>query len=161
MNWAGSTICGYSTSVVHQLAMLGRLVQFQLPAQKRKVMKTIKFFKQDSRWYADIPNHTLEENEMVLGADVLLEKISKGKDELTLEVEVENEPKQYLGHFSRFSHDDNGATYYITGYILNEILDTLTDEEMGLVGAFRMWLCNVTHDVFGEHPIDIWVLKIE
>ena len=34
-----------------------------------------RFFKLNSRWYADVPNHTLEENEMVCGADTLLEEI--------------------------------------------------------------------------------------
>jgi hypothetical protein len=31
----------------------------------------------NSRWYADVPNHTLDENEMVCGADSLLEEISQ------------------------------------------------------------------------------------
>ena len=35
-----------------------------------------RFFKLDSRWYADVPGHTLAENEMVCGADSLLEEIS-------------------------------------------------------------------------------------
>ena len=44
-------------------------------------MKTIRFFKQDSRWYADIPNHTLEENEMVLILGKGNETYEKLKDE--------------------------------------------------------------------------------
>ena len=28
----------------------------------------LKFFKYNNRWYADVPNHTLDENEMVAGA---------------------------------------------------------------------------------------------
>ena len=33
---------------------------------------TLRFFKLDNRWYADVPNHTLAENEMVAGSDDFL-----------------------------------------------------------------------------------------
>ena len=48
------------------------------------MIKQVKFFKQDNRWYADIPNHTLEENEMVMGADIALDYLSDGKNEIIL-----------------------------------------------------------------------------
>ena len=35
-----------------------------------------RFFKLNSHWYADVPGHTLDENEMACGADSLLEEIS-------------------------------------------------------------------------------------
>ena len=38
--------------------------------------KTIKFFKKEDKWYADMPNHSLEENEMVMGSDIVLDIIS-------------------------------------------------------------------------------------
>ena len=31
----------------------------------------LRFFKQDKKWYADVPNHTLDENEMVMGKNLL------------------------------------------------------------------------------------------
>ena len=38
------------------------------------MLKTISFFKitegQQKGWYADVPNHTLEENQMVYGSDL-------------------------------------------------------------------------------------------
>ena len=41
------------------------------------MQKTVRFFKigagQQMGWYADVPNHTLEENEMVSGSDTILE----------------------------------------------------------------------------------------
>lgn len=54
-----------------------------------------RFFKQDGKWYADVANHTLEDNEMVGGADIALEIISEGHNEVTLDLSTEplnNEP---------------------------------------------------------------------
>ena len=45
-----------------------------------------RFFKQDGKWYADVTNHTLEDNEMVGGADIALEIISEGHNEVTLDL---------------------------------------------------------------------------
>lgn len=37
-------------------------------------MKTeVRFYKENGKWYADIPNHTKEENEMVMGSDDALD----------------------------------------------------------------------------------------
>ena len=38
--------------------------------------KTLRFFKQGTEWYADVPNHTLAQNRMVAGADTLLESMA-------------------------------------------------------------------------------------
>ena len=46
--------------------------------------KTMRFFKDGTEWYADVPNHTLAQNRMVAGADVLLESMANGKDELRI-----------------------------------------------------------------------------
>ena len=54
---------------------------------------TLRFFKLNDRWYADVPGHTLEENGVDLGVSVL-------------------------------------------------------------------WICNVTHDVLGEHPEVIYINAI-
>lgn len=109
-------------------------------------MKTkVRFYKQDNIWYADVPNHTLEENEMVFGSDMALELLANGKDEVTLE--IADEPiVDYTTHFHIKEHDDDGAFYQVCGDAdnLNEI-----------------WVCNVTHDVLGEHPEDIYIKYIE
>ncbi len=127
-------------------------------------MKTkLKFFKQDGRWYADVPEHSLEDNEMVLGADEMCELLSKGKD--SFEVEMESgfilnidEPKQCLLKLTRLKHDDDGATYSLSGYLFNEIMDAVVSEDAAPI--LTVWLCNVTHTVFGEHPEVIWITKI-
>ena len=56
----------------------------------------LRFFKQDNKWYADVPNHTLEENEMVSGADTALELISDGHNEITLDLTTEFEDNDPL-----------------------------------------------------------------
>jgi len=75
-----------------------------------------------SRWFADVQGHTLDENEMVAGADDFLEGISDGKNELTV----------------------------LTGPM---------PREAGIEG-FQLWICNVTHDVMGEHRRSIYIFDI-
>lgn len=106
--------------------------------------KEVRFFKQDNRWYADVPNHTLEENEMVLGADNALESLSQGKNVLWLTISTDNEDAaNSLVSFRMKDHDNGGASY-------------TTD-----IGDIReIWICNVTHDVLGEHPKNIHLLDI-
>ena len=127
-------------------------------------MKTnLRFFKQDGRWYADVPEHSLDENEMVLGADEMCEFLSRGKDSVTVEMETGlvlsiYEPKQYLLKLTMLEHDDEGATYSLSGYLFNEMMDAAMSE--GAAPSLTAWLCNVTHTVFGEHPEVIWITKI-
>lgn len=104
-----------------------------------------RFFKLNSRWYADVPGHTLEENEMVCGADSLLEEISKflNSPEVTLDLDIA--PVDFpFAILTQIEHDDDGATYKV-----DSSLNT------GLV-----WICNVTHDVLGEHPERIYINSI-
>ena len=120
--------------------------------------KKIKCFKQDNKWYADIPNHTLEENEMVMGSDIALDLLSKGKKEIVLEVSDEYSNNTLL-HFNLKKHDSEGAYYGISGILYNEFAEVLTNE-LGIIDH-EIWICNVTHDVFGEHPKDIYITNIE
>ena len=87
-----------------------------------------RFFKLNSRWYADVPNHTLEENEMVCGSDTLLE-----------------EPCDFpFAILTRIEHDSCGATYKVESSLDTDLV----------------WICNVTHDVLGEHPDKIYINSI-
>lgn len=109
-------------------------------------MKTeVRFYKEDGNWYADIPNHTKEENEMIMGSDVALDYLAQGKNEITLTLSDE-QTYEYMVHFNRVEHDDDGAYYQACGNY--DLLEPI-------------WICNVTHDVFGEHPEDIYLLKFE
>ena len=114
-----------------------------------------RFFKQDGKWYADVANHTLEDNEMVMGADIALEIISEGHNEVTLDLSTEPLNNEPLLLFIMKEHDDNGAYYSIGGSLyMQHITEILT-----LFNGFvpELWICNVTHDVFGEHPNSIFV----
>lgn len=118
----------------------------------------IRFFKRYGKWYADMAQHTLEENEMVLGADIALEMLANGREEVALEMETV-EPRAHLLHFHIAEHDDYGATYSVTGCKYNQMMEAMA--EGGIEPFSEIWLCNVAHDAFGEHPHDIFVTKIE
>ena len=121
--------------------------------------KVIRFFKQDGKWYADVPNHTLEENEMVMGSDIALDYFSKGKDEIKLTVSDEYPGWNVPLTFYRTAHDDEGATYEVDGILTMEFLEAVGKAFCGYKP--EIWICNVTHDVFGEHPEKIYLLKAE
>lgn len=119
--------------------------------------KTIRFFKisegRNAGWYADVPNHTLEENQMVAGSDEFLEQVDRmlgGRGEVTIDVADsvnENGGRSFLAQLDRRAHNQWGATYVLSGPMA---------ERYGTVG-FELWICNVTHDVMGEHPRCIYI----
>ena len=67
------------------------------------------------------------------------------KNEITLTLSDED-TNEYVFHFNRTEHDDDGAYYQACG-----------DYDL----LYPIWICNVTHDVFGEHPEDLYILKIK
>ena len=123
--------------------------------------KVIKFFKQDDKWYADIPNHTLEENEMVMGADIALEYLAEGRTELFITLADEYPGWNVPLELKRKDHDNEGAYYTVSGLLFMDFIEKL--QNMPLWGRFEpeVWICNVTHDIFGCHPKNIYLLKIE
>ena len=68
--------------------------------------KIVRFFKQDNKWYADIPNHTLEDNEMVMGADIALEYLAEGRTELFITLTDEYPGWSVPLELNRKDHDD-------------------------------------------------------
>lgn len=121
--------------------------------------KTIRFFKinegMNTGWYADVPGHTLEENQMVSGSDTFLEEadaILGGKGEVTIRVSdsCDVSAPSFMAKLSMVSHNQWGATYSLGGPLA---------QQHGAEG-FRLWICNVTHDVLGEHPKSIYVYEI-
>jgi hypothetical protein len=48
-------------------------------------------------------------------------------------------------------HDEYGADYILAGPLA---------ERLGAVGS-ELWICNVTHDVLGDHPEAIYIHEIE
>ena len=106
----------------------------------------VRFYRENGEWYADIPNHTKEENQMVMGSDLALDFLAKDRNEIILTLSDEVGDGLNMLHFHRLDHDDDGAYYQVCGsYDLIE----------------PIWICNVTHDVFGEHPEDIYLRSFE
>ena len=122
----------------------------------------LRFFKQDNKWYADVPNHTLDENEMVMGADTVLDLIADNKDEVILTLSDEDDKHSMLTMTIK-EHDSEGAYYTISGFLYNKFLDLfdLDSSSVSFDITNEVWVCNVTHDIFGNHPNNIYVLNVE
>lgn len=130
------------------------------------IMETrLRFFKQEGNWYADVPNHTLEENEMVMGSDIALDYIAEGRNELNITMTDENPGWNVPLELKRKKHDDEGAYYMVSGLLFMDFMITCQEQlgHMHVPESLRpeIWICNVTHDVFGEHPEHIYITKID
>jgi len=113
----------------------------------------IKFFKSGNEWYADVEGHTMEENQMVAGSDVFLETVNNllgGRGTVNAVVSDDNQRGTFLAKLVMRAHNQYGATYVLTG------------PEARRHGAegFELWICNVTHDVLGEHPRSIYIHEV-
>ena len=97
--------------------------------------KVVKFFKQDDKWYADIPNHTLEENEMVMGADIALEYLAEGRTELFITLADEYPGWNVPFELKRKDHDNEGAYYTVSGLLFMDFIEKL--QNMPLWGRFE------------------------
>lgn len=106
----------------------------------------LKFYKKNDRWYADVPGHTEEENEMVCGADEFLDHIAKGKSEVKIGISITPSVDSISAYATLYmlKHDQHGAVYQIAS----------RDPR---INARTVWICNVTHDVLGEHPAYIFI----
>ena len=112
-------------------------------------MKAVAVYKEGGRWFADVPQHSQAENEMVAGADALLDAFAQGgrRVAVTLSADVAS-PGAWRLHLHLVEHDRFGATYRVA---------VAGQEETRLV-----WLCNVMHTVFGgEHPVDVYIHSVE
>lgn len=130
-----------------------------VPKTRHKMKQTLRFFRinegEMAGWYADVPGHTLEDNQMVSGADSFLEEVDAlygGRGELTLTFSDSHDPDgpAFRAKLLMKSHDGEGATYVLTGPMA---------EDQNAVG-FELWICNVTHDVLGEHPRCIYLYDV-
>ena len=120
--------------------------------------RKLRFFKQDGKWYADVPNHTLEENEMVMGADTALDYLAREKNEVNITLADEYPGWNTPFVLYRGEHDDEGAYYRVDGLLFMDFVENVMPDMMEQKP--EIWICNVTHDVFGEHPEVIYVLKV-
>ena len=103
----------------------------------------LRFYKETEKWYADIPGVSKEDNEMVFGSDIFLEKISNGKPQVIIEFSDSDENNAIYA-FKMTDRDEYGASY----------CDVHNEEG-------TIWLCNVAHEIFVEHPAEIFITDIE
>ena len=114
---------------------------------------TKKFYKEEETWYIDLKFWPLNKKHlaMVMGADKLLDKLSKGKDEVTLEFSSRF-IDDYTGVLELEQKIDkffDGAVYKLIGgpKINYSFADTYDD---------NLWLCGVTTFVFLRYPKKIY-----
>ena len=152
-NIVGSTIRIGFLSVAGTLLALAIALCFFLRTRTQGVdtsteMRSLRFYRSGAEWFADVPQHTQAENQMVAGADTLLDEVSGGSDEVKVVIssDIAN-PSEWKLHLHLVEHDKYGATYKVVA--------------AGREGFHLAWLCNVAHTVFGgEHPKDIYVHSI-
>lgn len=110
----------------------------------RKNLYTIHFIKVKGLWYCDIPHWPkafFDNAQMVAGAARLLESLSKGNDEITLEVGFNKEHlplpvNRYNRAHKTASALTNGAFYDVMAYDFQS----------------SIWICPVTLFVVGKYP---------
>jgi len=115
--------------------------------------RTIRFYKDHREfWYADIPEWegSIDELQMVLGADNLLDIIAQGETEVNVYFSTEAFEGAHLltwfldGVMGDASH--GGGMYRLHQY-------------MGITYDLSLWLCDVTKFVFGDMPQQIYFNK--
>lgn len=103
---------------------------------------------EDGRWYVVYPEYEgpFEDLEMVENADKMLDALTTDGLYAALEIS-EEEPFEEDG-FTLFmeAHDNDGAFYNVVG----------CDKFTGTI-----WLCNVVHEFFEDHPQKLYCRVIE
>lgn len=107
-------------------------------------MSKLKFYKDaHAEWYIDLPEYKgpKEDLQMVGGADVLLDYLARGKEQIKLEISLEEkEGFSLLQRNDKIDKPDSGMFYDYKGYFI--------------------WICDVTTFVFGEFPKNIYFKKV-
>ncbi len=96
----------------------------------------------DGRWFVVLPEYEgmQEDLEMVDGADTFLDFLCEDDRFVTVDVSLDYMPG--YAQLELVDHNSAGATYQV----------------IGIPGFYQdVWLCNVMHYVFGEHPETIYV----
>lgn len=113
--------------------------------------KNLLFVKLSNRWFVDIPwDGSVDDLEMVSGADVFLDFLSNGNK--TVSIDVSDNIEDFNGEciedgyitLTKFHEDEIGAYYKIYTY-----------DYKG-----EIWLCNVTKTLFDKFP-DKFYFKVD
>jgi hypothetical protein len=110
---------------------------------KKSILK-IRFYKEEEKWYADIPDYinqggSKDELEMVSGADIWLSFLSERGEEITLEIS--------LNPFEGFE----AKLLYV-----GDSNQKIEGEYLVYPDIHYLWLCSVTVWLFGEYPQSIY-----
>lgn len=89
----------------------------------------LNFFKQNNKWYADVPNHSLEDNEMIFGSDILLDELSSNGNKLSME--FYDEEVINILHAKMVEHDEDGAKIVLSSSWRYWDLKTTVDSYKG------------------------------
>lgn len=114
-------------------------------------MEKIRFYMEnDGRWYVDLPKWQGKKAdlEMVEGADVMLNYMSEGNNEVYLLISKDKfEGANELEMIRMADEIGNGAYYKLEKY-------------NGIDINLEIWLCDVTEFVFGDFPKNIYISTI-
>lgn len=118
----------------------------------KKSEYTISFYKEEGRWYADIPGWPKrfhKNTEMIFGANRFLDYMSKGNDRVTLQVYPTNKDK----------YPKYGAVAILVkeqGSLLN---GAVYKPHCGGEFTESIWICPVTLFVLGYYPKKLFIFE--
>ena len=109
------------------------------------------FEREGKRWYVVLPEWEGEKDEleMIAGADMMLDILSQGKENITLELTLNPTPCELTLSFDR---EDAGGGWYSL---------SVNSKKLEFNNLYEIWLCHVTKFVFGFLPKNIFVNKIK
>lgn len=103
---------------------------------------------EDGRWFVVLPEWDGDQDdlEMVENADKMLDALTS--DGMYVSLDISREEPEDGDYFTLEleAHDEDGAFYTVVG----------CDKFEGTI-----WLCNVVHFVFGEHPERLYCREID
>lgn len=111
-----------------------------------------------NRWFADLPELAdqidIADCEMVAGSDTMIDVLSRGKKEVTLQLSSEKTTygtsPTYIAAMSKEEDNcDYGANYDAA------VFDSPSSVSLTYKGS--AWLCPVTEMIFGEYPERIYI----
>ena len=110
----------YGFESLHPHNFLLYLYYYKYVIQEKIIMKKyLEFFKLNGIWYADIPENTLEETEMLLGSDEFLEMVVGDCKRVAMDL-VTDECDDYLVKLTLTSHDEMGGEYSMSGKLIDK-----------------------------------------
>ena len=115
-------------------------------------MTTYRFYKNETGWFVDLPEYiekggTIDNLEMVEGADTMLDIIGEGKKEVTLSIATEKFQNSDQLELKEKADQLKGGAYYF--------MKAFEGKEINLT----MWLCGVIEFVFGGIPQQIYLRR--